>query len=98
MLQVILGSFGVFPRFKNLVSRKRQVLEWQKHLDLYIIQFYVVIVFHLVKQSAKPLGFLFVTYLPVTINNSDGSFLQMIQWYMYTVMEMTTVKLYIMTP
>ncbi len=30
------------------------------HLDLYVIQFYVVIVFHLVKQSAKPLGFLFI--------------------------------------
>ncbi len=63
MLQVILGSFGVFPIFKNLaiVPRKRQVLEWKIHLDLYVIQFYVVIVFQLVKQSAKPLGFLFQT-------------------------------------
>ncbi len=59
MLQVILGSFGVFPIFKNLVPRKRQVLERKIHLYLYVIQFYVVIVFHLVKQSAKPLVFLF---------------------------------------
>ncbi len=28
------------------------------HLNLYVIQFYVVIVFRLVKQSAKPLSFL----------------------------------------
>ncbi len=41
---VKLGSFGVFPIFKNLVPRKRQVLEWKIHLDLYVIQFYVVIV------------------------------------------------------
>ncbi len=34
-----------------------------KDLDLYVIQFYVVIVFHLVKQSAKPLGFLFILKL-----------------------------------
>ena len=30
------------------------------HLDLCVIQFYVVLVFHLVKQRAKPLGFLLV--------------------------------------
>ncbi len=41
------------------MSRKRQVLERKIHLYLYVIQFYVVIVFHLVKQSAKPLVFLF---------------------------------------
>ncbi len=29
------------------------------HIDLYVIQFYVVIVFHLVKQSAKPLALFF---------------------------------------
>ncbi len=62
MLQVILGSFGVLLIFKNLVSWKRQVLEWKIHLDFYVIQFYVVIVFHHVKQSAKPLGFLFNFY------------------------------------
>ena len=28
------------------------------HLDLYVIQFYVVIALHLVKQTTKPLGFL----------------------------------------
>ncbi len=59
MLQVILGSFGVFPIFKNLVRRKQQVLQWKIHLEVYVIQFYVVIVYHLDKQSAKPLGFLF---------------------------------------
>ncbi len=60
MLQVIPGSFGVFPIFNNLVSRKWQVLERNIHFNLYAIQFYVVIVCHLVKQSAKPLGFLFI--------------------------------------
>ncbi len=44
----------------NLVSRKRQVLERNVHLNLYVIQFYVVIVRHFVKQSAKPLGFLMI--------------------------------------
>ncbi len=61
MLQVILAVIlCVFLIFKNLVPQKRQVLEWKinVHLDLYDIQFYVVIVFYLVKQSAKPLGFL----------------------------------------
>ncbi len=53
MLQVILGSFGVFPIFNNVVFRKRQVLEENIHLNLYVIQFYVGIVCHLVKQSIK---------------------------------------------
>ncbi len=37
--KVILGSFSVFQIFKNLVSRKRQVLQWKIHLDLCVIQF-----------------------------------------------------------
>ncbi len=60
MLQVILGSFSVFLIFKNLVSRKQQVLEWKIYLDVFVIQFYMVIVFYLVKQSTKPLGFLLI--------------------------------------
>ncbi len=43
----------------SLCLVKRQVLERNMHLNLSVIQFYVVIVCHLVKQSAKPLGFLF---------------------------------------
>ncbi len=43
-------EYFVFSIFKNLVPRKRRVLEWKIHLDLYVIQFYVVIVFHLVKH------------------------------------------------
>ncbi len=60
------GSSRVFLMFNNLVSRKRQVLEWNVHLNLYVIQFYVVIVCHLVKQSAKPLGFLFTRKTAIT--------------------------------
>ncbi len=53
-------SLCLFLIFKNLVPRKRQALEWKIHLDLYVIQLYVVIiVFHFVKQSTKNLGFLF---------------------------------------
>ena len=48
------SSFGAFPIFNNL-SPKQQVLERNIHLNLYVIQFYVVIVWHLV-----PLGFLFL--------------------------------------
>ncbi len=59
MLQVILGSFGVFPIFNNLISRKQQVLERKLYLNLYVMQFYVVIICHLVMTSraSKPLGF-----------------------------------------
>ena len=59
MLQVILGTFGVFLIFIKLVSQKRQVLERNIYLNLSVIQFYVVIVCHLVKQSAKAPGLLF---------------------------------------
>ena len=62
------GQFGVFLIFKNLVPRTRQVLEWKIHLDLYVIQFYVVTVFHLVKQSTKPLGFLLIFFWVVLTN------------------------------
>ena len=51
------GNSGVIrciSHFQNLVSQKRQILEWKIHLDLCVIQFYVVIVFHVVKQSASP--------------------------------------------
>ncbi len=58
MLQVILRSFCVFPIFNNLVSRKWQLLEWNIYLNLYIIQFYVVIVWHLEKQIVKAPGLL----------------------------------------
>ncbi len=69
MLQVILGVIRDISDFQKPFqkSRKRQVLEWKIHLDLCVIQFYVVIVFHLVKQGAKPLGFLFIilTFLSI---------------------------------
>ncbi len=48
-----LGSFGAFPIFDNLVSRKRQVLERNIHLNLYVIQFYLITVRHLVKQLER---------------------------------------------
>ncbi len=56
VFKVILGSSGAFPIFINLVSRKRQVLERNVHLNLDVIQFYVVIVCYLVKQSVKAPG------------------------------------------
>ena len=60
MLKVILGSFGAFPIFDNFVhvSRKRHVLEQNVHLNLYVIQFNVVIVGHPVKQIIKAPGLL----------------------------------------
>ncbi len=50
--------------FQNnlFVSRKWQDLERNIHLNLYVIQFYVVIFCHLVKQSAKTTGLLVVFY------------------------------------
>ena len=62
MLKVILGSFGAFPIFDNFLSEKPQVLERKvnlKPLCLLNLQLNVVIFIHLVKQRAKPLGFLF---------------------------------------
>ena len=70
MLQVILGSIGVFPIFNNLVSRKQQVLERKMHPNLYVIQFYVVVVCHLVKQSVKAPGLL-VTPLQMVFSSLD---------------------------
>ncbi len=58
VLNVIPGSFGAFPIISNLVSRKRQVLGRHVHLNLYVIQFYVVFVCHLVKQIVKVPGLL----------------------------------------
>ncbi len=49
-----MGSFDAFPIFDNLVSRKRQVLEPNLHLNLYVIQFYVAIVGHLVADRQSP--------------------------------------------
>ncbi len=54
----MLGSFGVFLIFNNLVSRKRQVLERNIHVNLSVIQFCVIIVCHLVKQNIKAPGLL----------------------------------------
>ncbi len=59
VIKVILGSFGVFLIFKNLVSRKRQGFRVKDISRSLCYPVYVVIVFHLVNQSAKPLGFLF---------------------------------------
>ena len=53
-----LGSFDAFPIFNNLVSWKQQFLERKIHQNLYVIQFYVVIVCHFVKQSVKAPGLL----------------------------------------
>ena len=58
VLKVILGPFDAYPIFSNLVSRKRKVLEPHVHLNLYVIQFYVVIVCHLVKHSVRAPGLL----------------------------------------
>ena len=69
MLQVILGSFGVFPIFNNLVFRKRQVLE--RNIHNYVIQFYVVIVCHLVKQSKKAPGLDFLSILNFKLTKSS---------------------------
>ncbi len=53
MFQVILGSFGVFLNLNYVVSGKWQVLERNIHLNLYVIQFYVVILCDLLTQSNK---------------------------------------------
>ncbi len=58
MLRVILGSFGVFSIFNSLVSRNWQVLERKKLVNLYVVQFDVVIVGHLVNRSVKAPGLL----------------------------------------
>ncbi len=60
MLKVILGSFGAFLIFDNFVSRKQHVLEQNVHLNLYVIQFNVVIVWHPVKRSIKGPGLLVI--------------------------------------
>ncbi len=57
MLQVILGVIH-FWFSKNLVPRKRQVLQWKIHLDLYLIQFHVVIVFHICHAEHQAPGLL----------------------------------------
>ena len=54
MLQVILGVIRGVSDFQQPCVSKRQVLEWNIHLNLYVIQFYVVIVCHLFKQSTTP--------------------------------------------
>ncbi len=61
MLQVIL-VYVYFWFSKTLCLENGRFLEWKIHLDLCVFQFYVFIVFHLVKQSAKPLGFLLTVY------------------------------------
>ncbi len=43
-------AFGIFSIVNNLLSRKWQVLERNMHLNLYVIQFYMVIVCHLDKH------------------------------------------------
>ncbi len=58
MLQVILGVIRCISHFQQPYVSETAGLR-AKHLNLYVIQFYVVIVCHLVKQSAKPLGFLY---------------------------------------
>ncbi len=56
MLKVILGSFGAFPIFLKTLYLENG---WRYiYLNLYVIQFYVVIVCHLDKQSVKAPGFL----------------------------------------
>ncbi len=45
-------------QFSTTLYQKRQVLERNIHLNLYVIQFIVVIVRHLIKQSVKAPGLL----------------------------------------
>ncbi len=55
------GGHLVYFRFSNnLVFRKCQVFEQSIHLNLDVIQFYAVIVCHLVKQRKKALGLLVI--------------------------------------
>ena len=69
----ISGAFGVFPIFNNLVSRKRQ--ERNIHLNLYVIQFYVGIVCHLVKQSAKGARLFFFFFACLFVFRYGASYL-----------------------
>ncbi len=58
MLQVILRVIQCISDFQKPCVSKTAGFR-VRDLDLCVIQFYVVIVFPLVKQSAKPLHFLF---------------------------------------
>ncbi len=67
MLQVILGVIPCISDFQKPCISKTAGLRVKDTSTLYVVQFYVVIVFHLVKQSAKPLGFLLRLVLKVKI-------------------------------
>ena len=62
MLQVILGSFGVFFYIKHPCISTTAGLRVKHNLNLYVIQFYVVIVCHRVKQSVKAPGLSCLTF------------------------------------
>ncbi len=62
MLHVILGVIRCISDFQQPCVSKTVGFRAKHNLNLYVIQFYVVIVCHLVKQRAKPLGFLFSSF------------------------------------
>ena len=61
VLKVILGLFGVFLIFRKPCVSKTADFRVKDTSRSLCYPGYVAIVFHLVKQSAKPLGFLFIT-------------------------------------
>ncbi len=63
MFQVILWVIRCISDFQQHCVSKTVGLRAKHNLHLYFIQFYVVIVCHLIKQSAKPLCFLYNLYI-----------------------------------
>ncbi len=65
------GNSGVIRCISDfLVPRKRQVLEWKIHLDLYVIQFYVVIAFH--RQAEQYAPGLLVIFMRAFVGNQKS--------------------------
>ncbi len=60
---LIPGVIRCISDFRQPCDSKTAGPRVKDYLDLYVIHFYVVIVFHLVKQSTKPLGFLLYFYI-----------------------------------
>ncbi len=71
MLEVILGSFGVVLIFRNLVSRKRQVLEWKIHLDLCVIQFVWSLSFILSSRAPSPWSSCYIVQLTFDLSDTE---------------------------
>ncbi len=68
-----------FPLTWDFASRKEQVLDWKVHLNLFVIQCYVVIVCHLVKQSIWV--FVYVIFFQKRYQLSSSTAIKRIWWH-----------------